>query len=302
MISLSTVWNHKAAPGLAGVFAAGRRIGFESFELGVSSARADLRAVEAEIEQNGTQISSIHAVWSEGEVPRESRFGDWIAEPDEARRREGVRLVRETLDAARRVGAKAVVLHAGTLPLPDAWPLQQELRRLAASSPGPLRDPPGLGRFIEDRKRVAPPYLRSLETSLGELCEHAPDVAVALENRYYINDLPHGDEFQRLFDRVGAPNLRAWHDVGHAYLLGRIGFLDQLDLLELCRGRLAGVHMHDIRGVEDHRPPGMGDFNFACLAEHLGPDVIRVMEIAPKFAAKEVKRGRLHLAEMYGIE
>jgi len=302
MISLSTVWNHNAAPDLAGVFAAGRKIGFELFELGVSSVRADLRAVENEIERNGTKISSIHSGWTERDVPPACRFGDWVAEPDEDRRREGVGIVREALDAARRVGAKAVVLHAGTLPMPEGWPLQHALWRLAAASPGPLRDPPGLGRFIEDRRRMAPPYLRALETSLKELCEHAPDVAIALENRYYINDLPHGDEFQLLFDRVGAPNLRAWHDVGHAYLLERIGFLGQIDLLERCRDRLAGVHIHDIRGVEDHRPPGAGDFNFACLSEYLGPDVIRVMEIAPKFDAKEVKRGRLHLAEMYGIE
>ena len=302
MISLSTAWNHNAAPDLASVFAAGRKIGVESFELGVSSARADLRVVESEIERHGTKISSVHAVWAEREIPSSCRYGDWVADPNEDRRREGVRLVRETLDAARRVGAKAVVLHGGVLPMPDGLSLQRELQRLAASNPGPLRDPPGLGKFIEDRKSAAPPYLRALEASLKELCEYAPDVAIALENRYYISDLPHGDEFQVLFDRVGAPNLRAWHDVGHAYVLGRIGFLDHLGLLEQSRDRLAGVHLHDIRGFEDHRPPGSGDFNFACLGEYLRPDVIRVMEIASGFNAKEVKRGRLHLAEMYGIE
>lgn len=300
MIALSTAWNPKKR--IAKTFAAGRRMGFGAFELNGPSGRLDLPALLTDIEKHDVRISSVHAVCTEEDIPWSSTWGDWVGDADEDRRREGVRLVRETLDAARRVGAKAVVLHGGVLPMPDGLSLQRELQRLAASNPGPLRDPPGLGKFIEDRKSAAPPYLRALEASLKELCEYAPDVAIALENRYYISDLPHGDEFQVLFDRVGAPNLRAWHDVGHAYVLGRIGFLDHLGLLEQSRDRLAGVHLHDIRGFEDHRPPGTGDFNFACLGEYLRPDVIRVMEIASGFNAKEVKRGRLHLAEMYGIE
>ena len=64
MISLSTVWNHKAAPDLAGVFAAGRKIGFELFELGVSSAR-DLAEIAAcvGLAQN---LSALRALASEG--------------------------------------------------------------------------------------------------------------------------------------------------------------------------------------------------------------------------------------------
>lgn len=301
MISLSTSWSPRKRPSLAKVFAAGQKIGFRSFELGVSPAPFDLKAVLGAIERDGITISSIHAVCSEREVPPANRRGDFIAEPDEARRRDGVALVKETIDIARQVNAPAVVLHCGVLPLLDARIVQRALCRLAANTAEPLHDPPELRPLVELRRRVAPPYLDALEASLKELTEYAPDLLLGLENRYYIGELPYGDEFQRMFDRVAAPNLRYWHDVGHAYVLDRIGFIDHLGLLERYAGRLAGIHLHDIRGCEDHRPPGTGDFDFGLLARHLRPDVIRVMEIAAEHSAKAVRRGREYLAQVWQV-
>ena len=301
MIALSTAWVPKRSARLAKVLAAGRRIGFTSFELGVSDVPFDLDAVRKAIDRRGIRIVSIHAVCCEGGVPGPTRRGDWVAEPDEARRRHGVRLVRETLDIARRVGATAVVLHGGVLPVPDLREYQIELYRLMSrgADTGHLQKP--LQRLLEQRARMAPAYLRALEASLEELCGYAPDVRIGLENRYYLSDLPHRDEFEAVFDRVSAPNLGYWHDVGHAHLIERLGFADQLEWLGRYADRLVGIHLHDIRGVEDHRPPGTGDFNFAALTDYLRPDVLRVLEIASGHSARAVRKSRDHLAEMYGI-
>lgn len=302
MIALSTAWNPKDLSSLSKLLALGRKIGFESFELGISSATFDLAAVLDAIERHEITISSIHNVCSERDVPAATRRGDWVGEPDEALRREGVALAKGTLDIARRVGAPAVVLHGGALPIPDGRELQFELFRLVSRGADPAEREPFLKALTEQRKQIVPPYLCALEESLKELCEYAPDVLIGLENRYYVADVPQLDEFQLMFDKVAAPNLRYWHDVGHAHVLERIGFGSQLGLLERYGGRLAGMHLHDIRGLEDHRPPGTGDFNFAALTEYLRPGVARVMEIASDHSPRAVKRGRRHLAEMYGID
>ena len=301
MISLSTAWNPKQLRSVAKQIAAGRRLGFRAFEIGMSVFSLDLEAVMKEVERHALAISSVHALCSAREEPPPLDWGGWIAEPDEARRQEGVALTKETIDIARRVGAGAVVIHGGTLPMPDGPALQGELYRSA--SPGAREGRhPMLDAFIEQRKRIAPSYLRTLETSLKELCEYASGMVLALENRYYISELPHNEEFQLLFDRVGAPNLRYWHDTGHAQILDRLGFVSQVGLLEQYGGRLAGMHLHDIKGFEDHQPPGAGDFNFGAVAEHLRPGVARVMEISSRFPGKAVRRGKEHLAEVYGIE
>jgi len=297
MIALSTAWSPRRRASLARTFAAGRKLGFTAFELGISPAPFDLRAVGRALERGDVTITSVHAVCSERDLPPANRRGDWVADPDETIRREGVARVKETLDNARRVGAAAVVLHGGVLPLPEARDLQLEAFRAVSRG----EPPPPFARLVPERQVLAPAYLAALADSLTELCDYAPDLTLALENRFYVTDLPMGDEFHEIFGRVPAPNLRYWHDVGHAQVLDRIGCIDQVALLEAQADRLAGMHLHDIAGFDDHRPPGTGDFNFGALTEFLRPDVIRVMEIAPGHSPKAVRRGREHLAEVYGI-
>jgi len=301
-IALSTAWAPKGAARLGKVLAAGRKIGFKAFELGVSRVPLDLDAATDAVERGRGEIGSVHAVCTEEEVPAAACRGDWVAEPDELLRREGVRLAKASIDSARRVGARAVVLHGGALPLPDARRFQYEMYRLISRG-GTVADcRPVLDRLRSDRAALAPPYLRALQASLAEVCEYAGDLLIGLENRYYLSELPQGDEFAELFDRVAAPNLRYWHDVGHAHVLDRIGFVRHLELLERYGPRLAGMHLHDIHGFEDHRPPGTGEFNFAALTDFLRPDTLCVMEISDGHPARAVKRGRKHLANVYGIE
>ena len=301
MLSLSTSWCPDRFSSLAELLTAGRRMGFRSFELGVSSVPFDQQAVSDAMNREGIEIASIHAVCSERDVPGSTRRGDWVAEPDESLRREGVALVKDTLDVARRVGAPAIVLHGGILPIPDAQDFQLGLYRLIPRAADPSERRAFLARLIDRRREIVPRYLRALEASLKELCAYAPNVVIGLETRYFVSDLPHGDEFQMLFDRVDALNLRYWHDVGHAHVLERLGLGSQLDLLGRYGDQLAGMHLHDVRGFEDHRPPGKGDLDFDPLIACLRPGVIRVMEIASDHSARAVKRGKKHLATRYHI-
>jgi len=195
-----------------------------------------------------------------------------------------------------------MVIHCGLLPVPDADPFEQAVfTSLDQGTPLPNLDEL-LRQFSDERRRYAPPYLKALETSLRELCEYAPDIVVGIETPYHLYSIPHGEEVQEVLDRVDAPNLRYWHDVGHAHRLDIIGFVDHLSHLARCGDRLAGMHIHDIRGVRDHLPPGMGDFNFGVLTEYLRPGVIRVIEVHSEQSAKAVEKGRRRLAETYGIE
>ena len=300
MIALSTAWNPKKQ--LAKTFAAGRKMGFEAFELNGPSGPIDLPALLKAIEKHGVRISSVHAVCTEEEIPWWSTWGDWVGDADGDRRREGVRLAKGTLDIARRVGAPAIVLHCGLLPVPDADPFERAVFKSLGEGITPPKLKEQIQAFDNERRRYAGPYLDALETSLKELCEYAPEIVIGIETPYHIYSIPHGDEVQRVLDNVAAPNLRYWHDVGHAHLLDLIGFVDHLSHLDRCGGRLAGMHIHDIRGVHDHQPPGTGDFNFGALKKYLRPGVIRVIEVHSEQSAKAVKKGRQHLAEMYGID
>jgi sugar phosphate isomerase/epimerase len=302
MIALSTSWRPPKYESLAMIFAAGRKMGFEAFELGVNGLPFDAEAVLEAMARDGIRISSIHAVCSRKPVPRANERGDWVAEPDESLRTAGVAAMKETLDIARLVHAPAVVLHGGTLPIPGARTTQMALYRLAAISSGGLDDVPAVREFAEQRAAMVEPYLDALERSLAELCAYAPDVIIALENRYYLSDLPHGAEFRRVFDHLRLPNLRYWHDVGHAHIISRIGFVKHQDLLLSVDDKIAGMHLHDISGFSDHQPPGEGSFDFHRLTDFIEEETIRVMEMGSSHTPRAIKKARKHLAKVYGIE
>ena len=300
MIALSTAWNPKGR--LDKTLAAGRKLGFEAFELSGPQGPVDPAAAVKALDRLGVRIVSVHAVCSEGDVPHGASWGHWAGNVDESRRREGVRLAKETLDIARRLGAGAIVMHGGLIPMPDAMTFQSAILQCLDDGAEFVRLSERVKEFAEQRRRLAGPSLDALAASLTELCPYAPDVDIALETPYWMRAIPHGDEFGQMFDRVGAPNLRYWHDVGHAQLLDRIGFLDATAQLDRYRDRLAGIHLHDIRGIHDHQPPGTGEFNFGSLADALGPGVRRVIEVHSEQSPKAVRKGKEHLAEMYGIE
>jgi len=300
VIALSTAWDPKGR--LDKTLAAGRKLGFETFELSGPQGPVDAEAAAEVLDRLGVRMVSVHAVASGGDVPEGARWGHWAGDVDESHRREGVRFAKETLDVARRVGAGAIIMHGGLIPMPDAMAFQGAILQCLDEGTEFVRLRERLDEFTEQRRELAGPSLDALAASLAELCEYAPDVNVALETPYWMTSIPHGDEFEQMFDRVAAPNLRYWHDVGHTYLLDRIGFIDAAAQLDRYRDRLAGVHLHDIRGMHDHQPPGTGEFDFGSLVNALGPDVLRVIEVHSEQSPKAVKRGRERLAEMYGID
>ncbi len=300
MLALSTAW-HPRRYSLGKVFKKAKKIGFREFELGVSAQPIDPDDAVDAVRRDEIKITSIHAVCSRRGIPRVNKRGDWIADLDAGRRRAGIDIVRETLDIAREAGARAVVLHGGVVPVPDHSKRQFRLYKMIEEG-APEEERERLrSALLSDRSRAAPACLDALAASLEELCAHAPDIVLALENRYYAAELPLDREFDELFDRVDAPNLRYWHDVGHAHILERIGLIDHLALLHRQSDRLMGVHLHDIRGFDDHRPPGTGDFDFAALKGYLRPDVLQVLEMGADLSARSIRRGAQHLATAYGI-
>ncbi|MFO7898008.1 MAG: sugar phosphate isomerase/epimerase family protein [Planctomycetota bacterium] len=301
MLALSTAWCPRRYS-LDKIFRKGRRIGFRAFELGVSDAPVDPDAVADAVQAGRIEITSIHAVCSRRDIAPGNTRGDWIADLDTDRRRAGVAAVRDTVDVARQVGARAVVLHGGVARIPDYAERQFQLYRLVARGAPDDERARRVAALLADRGRVAPACLDALEESLKELCAYAPELELGVENRYFAAEIPLNDEFDELFDRVDAPNLRYWHDVGHAQILERIGVTDHLELLERQSERLAGMHLHDVRGFDDHRPPGTGEFNFAALLGYLRPGVHRVLEIGSRHSARAIKRAKRHLAKVYGID
>jgi sugar phosphate isomerase/epimerase len=49
--------------------------------------------------------------------------------------------------------------------------------------------------------------------------------------------------------------------------------------VRLLAHRMIGAHLHDVRGIRDHRAPGNGDLDWSYIAGVLPPSAHRTLEI-----------------------
>lgn len=285
MIALSTCWVPEGVSSLGELFAAGVDLGFRQFELGVMRPDAGIRFSLAEVlrakAELDIEIVSAHNVASELPIDEKNMRGDFIASLDEERRRIGVRDALETARNCRAAGGRVVVIHAGFvkgIKFSEILERQEKVSRMieAGGLTPEARDE--IAKMYEWRNISAAPHLEAAARSLKEITAAAPDVKFGLEPRYFFNEIPSVDEMQILFDRIGAPNVYYWHDVGHCQMSEFFGLCRHEEWLERYGGRLLGIHLHDMTGARDHGRVGSGGIDFRMVQKYIRPDTIKVLE------------------------
>jgi len=216
-----------------------------------------------------------------------------FSSPDRQERDTAVRFGVATLEAADRVGARAVVLHLGRVPV--AQELLAEYRRLASAEGPPT---PALleavAAVLAARQRLREPHLDAVLRSVERLNREAlrRGLLLGIENRFHPHEIPLHDEAGLILREFDGGAVRYWHDVGHALNHQRLGIGTQDAWLAAYGSRLAGTHLHDIRGGQDHLAPGTGEADFAAILRHLSADAIKILEIRPNVPREELLAAR----------
>ena len=94
--------------------------------------------------------------------------------------------------------------------------------------------------------------------------------SIGLENRLQYHQIPLPDETVALLDGFTTAEAGYWHDTGHAEVLHRLGFLPHETWFESLGDHLVGAHVHDVRGVLDHRAPGTAQLDWGKVSAGLG--------------------------------
>lgn len=214
-----------------------------------------------------------------------------LSSPEPEERAQAVAHTRRTLELAAEVGARAVVLHLGRVEM------EEPMDQLKALYDQGDRDSTAyrslLGRVLRDREALRSPYLAAVERSLGELVSSAQQLGVTLgiETRYYLREIPSYEETARLLETFRGAPVGYWHDMGHAAVQETLGLHDGPGWLNTYADRLAGVHIHDTRGHEDHLAPGDGTTDFSQLREHLAPSTPGILELRPDVTPEALRQG-----------
>lgn len=266
-------------------------LGFDGLELEYRLAPETLAAMLPVIRKKRIRVFSVHNFMSNpGSVsPRAGGGHDkyLMSSLDPEERARAVERTMMTMDVAREAGAGVVILHLGRVEFPGR--LARYKRLLAAGE----RDTPETRRLLEDflvtRKNNREPYFQAVLSCLDRLNREAErrGLLLGIENRYHVREIPDHLEVGMILSAFEGGSIRYWHDVGHALHLEYLGVGSQEEWLGSYAGSLAGIHLHDIRGTDDHLPPGTGEADFASILAHLPGEAVRIVCYRPRWISNE---------------
>jgi sugar phosphate isomerase/epimerase len=275
-------------------------LGFRRIEIEYRLRESAVEGIEAAVHQGRIEVSSVHnfSPLARDERPT-SRGGDKLplASPRESERREAVRLTERTILLARRVGARAIVIHAGEVGN-DRGYFRELAEVVEAEGAGSERARKIRAGAAEAREAQKGAYLEAALQSLRDLLPAAEEAGVTLcvENRYYFHQIPLPEEMAELKRAIPDGRLKYWHDIGHAHVMEILGFRKHMAALDLLAGHVFGMHIHDSTYIHDHAAPGTGEIDFAPILERVPPGVLPIMELKAGVPEPEIAEGVDRLA------
>jgi sugar phosphate isomerase/epimerase len=288
--SLSTMWIQQRFDNLSDFFAAGNAMGFKRFELGHTVKPEMFRGV-----QPGQQtISSIHAPCPVNPGP-----WDYLASLDEGKRKQAVAQAEDSIALAQKFQAPVVVLHMGKVDIDPS--LEKRLRDLYSEGrKGTPEYEDTKQRLVEDKARGQAQNLAAAASSLEVISQYAQaaGIRLGLENRYHYYEIPSLEEMGTLLTSSDPTTVFYWHDTGHAQNLETLGFTRHEEWLKAFASRMAGVHLHDIVGLQDHRIAGSGEMNWPMIASYLPAQAIRTCEFDWPYSEEEIVAGVEYLRQV----
>jgi sugar phosphate isomerase/epimerase len=301
------MWMQPGHRSLAEFFDAARELGFDAFELNHQIGEEMVR--EAALPPDG--IPSVHAPCPANPRTRRAQ----LSSLDKEERAHALQATTASIQLAEQAGAQAVIVHAGRATLNLV--LETELRTLYN------RGQKASGRYAdlkaelaEERARHAGRHVDAIRWSLERLASAADlaGVKLGLENRFFYHEIPLPDETAQLLQEFAGP-LAFWLDIGHAYVLEELGFVNHGEWLSGFGEHVIGVHLHDIRVVReqpnssapttlpdarlmDHVTPSTGVVDFAEVLRRTPTQAIFTCEFDSRHSADEVKAGLAYLREL----
>jgi sugar phosphate isomerase/epimerase len=293
MLGISTCWwNGRSLDG-HGILDHVARLGLRGVELEYRLSASVLDQMRPHLKGPLTVLSIHNFFPNPGEPESRAGSGDYflLSSPDPDEQAHAVKYTLRTLAYASELGAKAVVLHLGHVEMADPQARFFELHRA-----GQVNEPEGR-RFLVEQTQIRnarrDKYLHAVLRNLEPLNREAErlNVTLGIENRCHFHEIPDLDEVGLILDTFRGGRVSYWHDVGHAAIQEALCICSQSELLASYAEHLAGIHLHDVNGLEDHLAPGKGNVDFGEILETVPPEAIKILELHPKVKEKDLRTG-----------
>ncbi len=281
-VSLSTAWNAwRHSDGYSMLFEI-KELGFGDAELSFNIGPDMIQGIKRAVDEGLIRISSIHNTCPTPDgLPRFQALPDHysMSSAESDKRALAVKFAKKSLDTARLLGARVLVLHCGRVEIPDRTRQMIELADAGLLNSREFQEI--RTHAILERERASAPFLENTLRSLEEISDYAKvsGILLGIENRFYYREIPAFDEIAVILDKLKGANLFYWHDTGHAQIMNALGLgPPQKESLAAFGDSIIGFHLHDVSGLKDHLAPSKGTIDFKIFSPYLKKDVIKVIE------------------------
>lgn len=301
-LALSTAWNSSQYSLGQEIIAGIKKLGFQEVELNFSLSLSIINEIAELVKRGEINVISLHNFCP---IPdgftRENALPDCyaISSLNEEERKKAILQTKKTIDTARELNAKVVVLHCGRVEVSNFTPDLIQLYNNHAIESKKYKDL--IERMINERRRSSKPYFEKTLKSLEELNRYAQEknVSLGIENRFYYREIPSLEEIEEILSTFRSSNLFYWHDTGHAQVFENLGFGKHKDFLDRYANRMIGAHLHDVIGVSDHKAPSKGEINFAMLIDYIERETLKVIEAHYPVREEELAESKRYLEEIF---
>jgi len=302
MIACSTCWNSGRHTEGDAMLQEILDLGFEYVELGHGIRMSLIGGIIKLVEEGKVKISSLHNFCPlPVEITRSSPDCYQFSSSNPPERDRALRQTFQTIDFAKRMGARYVVLHLGSVRMDD---YTDKLIRLAEVG---LHTSAQFARTKTEgiKKRnagIEAAFARSREV-LRHVYEYAAknEIQLGIESRHSFEEIPSEREMEMLMSEFAAPTAGYWHDFGHVQVKHNLAFLDHAEWLKRISSRLIGCHLHDTKWAgRDHMAPFTGDIDYEKLMPHIPKGVPFIFEMSPKRTKEEITTALAKWRERYG--
>jgi sugar phosphate isomerase/epimerase len=271
----------------------------DSLEIGTIGDSDYFSSIENLVIKEEIPVTSIHAVAGPFKQEKEAYYTPYFASLDEDIREKDFELIVHTALWARKLGTKLIILHGGKigddvlkknyLALKDKFIQEGESKELEY-----MRREMG-----EARRMHTGNHLQNTVSGLTRLCGKFPDITFCFETRLHFHEIPLPHEASYIFETVGRPNLAYWHDIGHTYIMDKLGFGRMGAWQENFYDKCAGIHLHDVGPkLDDHYPPGYGILDIPSILTGFSSKIIPTLEINQKHPSDSVIKGIEYIKQL----
>ena len=292
-LAISTAWNFDGRSDIKKMLSEIREVGLDAIEIGYNFTAQAIKELKLLVDEMGIDVVSIHnfcPLPSEVKLDRFPTDYYRLSSLDEKERRRAVDFTKESINTASLFSCPAVIIHAGTVELEDDY-VRAPLRLYNEGKFNSKEYLEAKQRLLTTRQAKKSAYIESVVKSLEEILPYACSAAIkiGLETRYYAHEIPNIEEIEYLLSIFKDRGLLYWHDVGHAEVNQRLGITAHSEYLGRFADSMLGIHLHDLKGIDDHLAPFSGDFNWSLIAPYMQDNLIKVIEAHPPATSQQVK-------------